>query len=334
MKKKSIKDIAQDLGLSKTTVSFVLNNKGDKMNISKKTQQRVLAYVQEVNYQPNQIAKSLKKGKTNTIGYLVPDISNPFFAKIGRLIEDYFWDKGYHLFIGSTDENKAKEDQMLNMFVNRQVDALVVASCFIQSDTIKSLLSRDFPLVFFDREDPDVIANYILVENKISMKNAIEKTIHAGAKKLGLITLTPDIYSLKNRIEGYKMALKDNKIDLDNNLIRIVSNNDLKKETERELKTLMESGVDTVVFTNNQITVVAIWLMNTYYKDKIHDIKFVSFDNIDLFDYSLPKVISVAQPIDKIAMYSTEIIEEILSSKKSMNKRIELTPRLINRNDA
>ncbi len=331
MKKKSIKDIAQDLGLSKTTVSFVLNNKGDKMNISKKTQQRVLAYVQEVNYQPNQIAKSLKKGKTNTIGYLVPDISNPFFAKIGRLIEDYFWDKGYHLFIGSTDENKAKEDQMLNMFVNRQVDALVVASCFIQSDTIKSLLSRDFPLVFFDREDPDVIANYILVENKISMKNAVEKAIESNSKKLGLITLTPNIYSIKNRIEGYKMALKNKNIDFDNQLIRIVDNNDLKKETERELKTLMESGVDTVVFTNNQITVIAIWLMNTYYKDKVTDIKFVSFDNVDLFDYSLPKVISVAQPIEKIAMYSTQIIEEILSSKKSENKRIELTPRLINR---
>ncbi|WP_372640152.1 LacI family DNA-binding transcriptional regulator [Ancylomarina sp.] len=331
MKKKSIKDIAQDLGLSKTTVSFVLNNKGDEKNISSKTQKRVLDYIREVNYQPNQIAKSLKKGNTNTIGYLVPDISNPFFAKIGRLLEDHFWEKGYHLLIGSTDENKDKEEQVLNMFVNRQVDALIVASCFIQGDSIKSLLENDFPLVFFDREDPDVEANYILVENKISMKNAIEKTIQSGSKKLGLITLTPDVYSLKNRIEGYKMALSDNHIDFDNDLIRIVDNNDLKHGTERELRKLIESGVDTIVFTNNQIAVVAIWLMNTYYKDRINDIKFVSFDNVDLFDYSLPKVISVAQPIEKIAMYSTQIIEEILNSKKSENKRIELSPKLIER---
>jgi LacI family transcriptional regulator len=332
LKKKSIKDIAQDLGLSKTTVSFVLNNKGDEKNISKKTQKRILDYVKEVNYQPNQIAKSLKQGQTNTIGYLVPDISNPFFAKIGRLLEDHFWEKGYHLLIGSTDENIDKEAQLLNMFVNRQVDALIVASCFIQGDSIKSLLAADFPLVFFDREDPDVEANYILVENKISMKNAIEKTIQTGSKKLGLITLTPDVYSLKNRIEGYKMALMDNKIELDNDLIRIVDNNDLKKGTEKELKTLIESGVDTVVFTNNQIAVIAIWLMNTFYKDKVNSIKFVSFDNVDLFDYSLPKVISVAQPIEKIAKYSTEIIEEILSTKKSENRRIELTPKLIERN--
>jgi len=218
------------------------------------------------------------------------------------------------------------------MFVNRQVDALIVASCFIQSDTIKSLLSRDFPLVFFDREDPDVIANYILVENKISMKNAVEKAIDANSKKLGLITLTPDVYSIKNRIEGYKMALENRNIDFNDKLIRIVDNNDLKKETERELKTLIESGVDTVVFTNNQIAVIAIWLMNTYYKDKVNDIKFVSFDNVDLFDYSLPKVISVAQPIEEIATHTTDIIEEILSSEKRITRRIELTPELIERN--
>ena len=331
MKKKSIKDIAQDLGLSKTTVSFVLNNKGDEKNISKKTQKKILDYVSEVGYQPNQIAKSLKKGKTNTIGYLVPDISNPFFAKIGRLLEDHFWEKGYHLLIGSTDENKDKETQVLNMFVNRQVDALIVASCFIQSDAIKSLLSQDFPLVFFDREDPEIEANYILVENKISMKNAVESAIDSKSQKLGLISLTPDVYSLKNRIEGYKMALANNKIDFDKELIRIVDNNNLKKGTEKELKFLIESGVDTVVFTNNQIAVIAIWLMNTYYKDKVNDIKFVSFDNVDLFDYSMPKVISVAQPIEKIAMHTTDIIEEILRSKKSENKRIELTPKLIER---
>ncbi|RZT91860.1 LacI family transcriptional regulator [Ancylomarina subtilis] len=331
MKKKSIKDIAQDLGLSKTTVSFVLNNKGDEKNISKKTQKKILDYVSEVGYQPNQIAKSLKKGKTNTIGYLVPDISNPFFAKIGRLLEDHFWEKGYHLLIGSTDENKDKETQVLNMFVNRQVDALIVASCFIQSDAIKSLLSQDFPLVFFDREDPEIEANYILVENKISMKNAVESAIDSKSQKLGLISLTPDVYSLKNRIEGYKMALTNNKIDFDKELIRIVDNNNLKKGTEKELKFLIESGVDTVVFTNNQIAVIAIWLMNTYYKDKVNDIKFVSFDNVDLFDYSMPKVISVAQPIEKIAMHTTDIIEEILRSKKSENKRIELTPKLIER---
>lgn len=332
MKKKSIKDIAEDLGLSKTTVSFVLNNKGNEKNISQKTQKRVLNYIKEVNYQPNQIAKSLKQGQTNTIGYLVPDISNPFYAKIGRLLEDHFWKKGYHLLIGSTDENIDKEAQLLNMFVNRQVDALIVASCFIPSDTIKSLLSRNFPIVFFDREDPNVTANYILVENKLSMKDAVEKAIDLNSKKLGLISLTPDASPLKDRIEGYKMALANKNIDQDEQSIRIVSIDNLKEETKKELIMLIESGVDTIVFTNNQPSVIAIWVMNTLYKDIINSIKFITFDDLDLFDYSLPKVSSIAQPIEEVAKRTYELIFEMIHSKKIEHQKIELSPKLIERN--
>lgn len=331
MKKKSIKDIAQDLGVSKTTVSFVLNKKGDEKNISKKTQKLILDYIKEVNYQPNQIAKSLKNGTTNTIGYLVPDISNPFFAKIGRIIEDRFWDMGYHLIIGSTDEKKEKEELLLNMFANRQVDGLIIASCFINSDALKSLSKQNFPMVFFDREDPSVLANYILVENKIPMKEAIQQTIDNGAKKIGLLSITPDVYSLKLRIEGYKQALLDNGLEQDENLLRIVNNNQIKESAQKELEYLIERGVDVVVFTNNQIAAIAIWLMNMLYPEKVSEITFVSFDNLDIFDYSMPKVISIAQPIDSIAKQSVDILEEVIRTKESKNIRIELKPKLIER---
>ncbi|WP_321307733.1 LacI family DNA-binding transcriptional regulator [Marinifilum fragile] len=331
MKKKSIKDIAQELGYSKTTVSFVLNNKGDEKNISKKTQEKILAYVREVNYQPNQIAKSLKKGKTNTIGYLVPDISNPFYAKIGRLIEDLLADKGYHLIIGSTDETQEKEDLLLNMFVNRQVDGLILASSFENLGMLNTLTSQRFPMVFFDREHPDFFGNYILVENKKAMKNAVQKVIHQGAEKIGLLSITPNVYSLKLRIDGYREALSDNNIHIDDRLIRIVDNNNLKESTKAQLQYLMEEQVDAVVFTNNQITAQAIWAMNIFHKEKIENVKFVSFDNLDLFDYSKPIVCSVAQPIEKIANYTVDILEEVMNEKERISKRIVLEPKLIER---
>lgn len=331
MKKKSIKDIAQDLGVSKTTVSFVLNKKGDEKNISKKTQKLILDYIKEVNYQPNHIAKSLKNGTTNTIGYLVPDISNPFFAKIGRLIEDLLWEKGYHLLIGSTDENRDKEERLLNMFTNRQVDGLIIASCFIDSDVLKALSKQNFPMVFFDREDPDIFANYILVENKVPMMEAIQKTIDKGAKKIGLLSITPDVYSLKLRIDGYRQALADNGLEQDKDLLRIVDNNHIKESAQIELKHLIEVGVDVVVFTNNQITAIAIWLMNILYPEKVGDITFVSFDNLDIFDYSVPEVISIAQPVERIAKYSVDILEEVIRTKESKNIRVELKPSLIER---
>lgn len=331
MKKKSIKDIAQELGFSKTTVSFVLNNKGDEKNISKKTQEKILDYVREVNYQPNQIAKSLKKGKTNTIGYLVPDISNPFYAKIGRLIEDLLAEKGYHLIIGSTDEKQEKEDSLLNMFVNRQVDGLILASSFENLGMLKTLEAQRFPMVFFDREHPDFCGNYILVENKKSMQSAVQKVIDKEAKKIGLLSITPDVYSLKLRIDGYRKALEDNAIELDENLIRIVDTNNLKESSQKQLEYLIEENVDAIAFTNNQITAHAIWLMNVHYKEKLNRMKFVSFDNLDLFDYSLPVVTSVAQPIDKIAQHSVNILIEFMQSSDRTIKRIELKPKLIER---
>ncbi len=331
MKKKSIKDIAQDLGFSKTTVSFVLNNKGDEKNISKKTQEKILAYVHEVNYQPNQIAKSLKNGTTNTIGYLVPDISNPFYAKIGRLIEDLLAAKGYHLIIGSTDEKQEKEDSLLNMFVNRQVDGLILASCFENLGMLKTLAAQRFPMVFFDRESPDFNGNYILVENKNAMRSAVDKVINKGAKRIGLLSITPNVYSLKLRIDGYKQALIENNIDVDEDLIRVVEIDDLKESSKTQLTFLMEQGVDAIAFTNNQITAHAIWLMNTAFREDLDRMNFVSFDNLDLFDYSLPIVTSVAQPIKEIAQYSVDILEEVMKSNKEESKRIELKPRLIER---
>lgn len=331
MKKKSIKDIAQDLGFSKTTVSFVLNNKGDEKNISKKTQEKILAYVHEVNYQPNQIAKSLKNGTTNTIGYLVPDISNPFYAKIGRLIEDLLAAKGYHLIIGSTDEKQEKEDSLLNMFVNRQVDGLILASCFENLGMLKTLAAQRFPMVFFDRESPDFNGNYILVENKNAMRSAVDKVIDKGAKRIGLLSITPNVYSLKLRIDGYKQALIENNIDVDEDLIRVVEIDDLKESSKTQLTFLMEQGVDAIAFTNNQITAHAIWLMNTAFREDLDRMNFVSFDNLDLFDYSLPIVTSVAQPIKEIAQYSVDILEEVMKSNKEESKRIELKPRLIER---
>jgi LacI family transcriptional regulator len=331
LKKKSIKDIAQELGFSKTTVSFVLNNKGDEKNISKKTQEKILAYVRKVNYQPNQIAKSLKEGTTNTIGYLVPDISNPFYARIGRLIEDLLSDKGYYLIIGSTDEKQGKEKSLLNMFINRQVDGLILASTFDNLDMLKELSNRGLPMVFFDREHPDFMGNYILVENKSAMKQAVSNAINKGAKKIGLLSITPNIYSLKLRIDGYKEALKENDITIDKNLIRIVDINRIKESTKEQLQFLMDKDVDAVVFTNNQITALALWIMNINHSDKIKDVKFVSFDNLDLFDYSNPRVTSVAQPIDEIAKYAVDILDKVMQSGKTNIKRIVLKPKLIER---
>lgn len=166
MKNKSLKDIANELGLSKTTVSFVLNNKGDEMSISKKTQTKIKAYVQKVDYQINHVAKSLKNGRTNTIAFIVPDISDPFYARLSRKIEDLFLTNDFQLQIGSTDENLEKLELQIKKSLNQQVDGLILASSSIHNETIKTLISKQVPLIILSKEASIIKVKHVSSDKK------------------------------------------------------------------------------------------------------------------------------------------------------------------------
>ena len=116
MKKTSLADIAKSLNVSKALVSIVLNGKGDAHGINEDTQKRVLAKAKELNYKPNAIARGLRTGKSNTLGLIVADISNAFYAKICRAIEEKAWKKGYHLMISSSEENPERESELIRVF--------------------------------------------------------------------------------------------------------------------------------------------------------------------------------------------------------------------------
>ena len=124
----SISDIAASLGVSKTLVSLVINNKGNSHGISAETQKKVLAKVKELNYRPNVLAQGFRTGKTNTIGLIVSDISNQFYSRIARKVEGYAWERGYSVVICSTDECEDKERQQISMLQDRKVDGLIISS--------------------------------------------------------------------------------------------------------------------------------------------------------------------------------------------------------------
>lgn len=327
----NISQIAQQLGVSKTTVSFVLNGKGDKHNISKETQKRILDLVKELNYIPNFSARNLKKGRSKTIAYLVPDIANPFFAKLGRKIESLLISKGYHLIFSSTDEDDKKEESLIYSFLSRQVDGIILASANLNSPIITNLIDRKLPLVFFDREDENIRSNFITVENKHSMKNAVKKLLTSTQGKVGLLSITPDVYSLKNRIEGFRLAFTESNLEVDENLIRTVDYKNIRESTIEELSYLLKQGVDSLVFTNNLLATEGIWVINKIFPERIHELKMISFDNIDLFDYAYPRVTSLAQPHD---LMSEQIVTVLLENIKDINipkKRIKLDPVIITR---
>jgi len=128
LKKIFLKDIAEELNLSKTAVSLVLNNRGDENKISKETQKRILDFAKKNNYRPNQMARGLSLGKSETIGLIVPNISDIFYARIAHYIELKAKEFGYNVVFSSSNENATIEKELIYSMLNRQVDGLIIAS--------------------------------------------------------------------------------------------------------------------------------------------------------------------------------------------------------------
>ncbi|HRE98137.1 MAG TPA: LacI family DNA-binding transcriptional regulator, partial [Flavobacteriales bacterium] len=185
MKKITLEDIAKSLGVSKTLVSLILNNKAKEHGISPDTVDRVLKKVKEMNYMPNQAARGLRTGKTNLIGLIVADISNPFYARISRAIEDLAWKKDYHLMVCSSDEDPEKEAQLVRILREKmQVEGLIISPTTDNVEVFRDLKKIEFPFVLIDRNYPKFSCNSVVVDNIRSSQSAVKHLIDSGAKRV------------------------------------------------------------------------------------------------------------------------------------------------------
>src|SRR5690554_1774744 len=165
-KKLSIQDLARELGVSTTTVSFVLNGKAKEKRLSAALTKRVLDYAEKVGYRPNELAKSLRTGKTKIIGLVIEDISNPFFANIARYIEAKAYSRGYRIIYCSTENDAQRTAEFIQLFRDRYVDGYLITPPVNIADTLASLVQEGLPVVQFDRFIPEVETDSVVVDNR------------------------------------------------------------------------------------------------------------------------------------------------------------------------
>ena len=214
-KKTSLSDIAKSLGVSKTLVSLVINNKGDEHGISAETQKRVLDKIKELNYRPNVLARGFRTGRTNTIGLIVSDISNRFYSRIARRVEDYAWIHGYSVVICSTDENEEKEIQQIRLLRDRKVDGLIISSSQKDCEIFNKLVDAEMPHVLIDRTFDGMKSVNVSVDNFGGARMAARHLITQGIKKIALVTITPEhISTISDRKKGFLSALNEAKITI------------------------------------------------------------------------------------------------------------------------
>ena len=207
--KVSLKDLAEHLGVSKTTVSGVLSNQGDSKGISHDTQKRIRDLAAELNYQPNYLARSLNKGTTGTIGLIVPSISDAFYSGIAREIAMEAEHFGYTVMMSSSESDVRREEKMIRMFKMKQVDGIILAPTKISKIEIEKLMEESYPFVLFDRYFSELDTNYVIIKNEQTSYELVRHLVDKGCRKIALISTNPHLTIMSQRAEGYMKALQD-----------------------------------------------------------------------------------------------------------------------------
>ncbi|MBK0380834.1 LacI family DNA-binding transcriptional regulator [Mucilaginibacter segetis] len=300
MKKLSIVDIANHLNVSKTTVSFILNGRAQEKRIGKELVERVQKFVDEVGYKPNSLAKSLRTGKSNIIGLMVEDISNPFFASIARLIEDRAYKNGYKIIYCSTDNDTLKTQELINMFRDRHVDGYIIAPPEGIEGDIDELLKDGMPVVLFDRHLPNVLTDYVEIDNLYSTYNAARHLIQQGYKNIGFVTFSSSQTQMTARMKGYKDALKESGLKP---IIQEIVFNQNEEFIIKPITTFLKKHkeLDAVIFGTNHVGTCGLKVINSMGIKVPEDLAVVSFDDYDVFQLFSPSVTAIAQPIEEIA---------------------------------
>ncbi|MGI4832178.1 MAG: LacI family DNA-binding transcriptional regulator [Janthinobacterium lividum] len=301
MKKKIlIHDIAQHLDVSIATVSLVLNGKAKEKRISDELAQRVLAYVDEVGYKPNQLAKSLRTGKTHVIGLMVEDIANPFFATVAALIEKKALARGYRIIYCSTNNSTAKTLDLLTMFEERHVDGYILALPNGVESEVGALVRRGKPLVLFDRLLPGVLTNAVVVDGATGMYQAAQHLLAQGFRRVALVITQLGQTQMAARRQGYAQALREHRLP---ELVHEIAYPQEPEPLVQELQAFFAAhpACDAVLFATNYLGVYGLEALRNLGRRIPEQLAVVSFDDNDLFRLYSPPITVVAQPMEAMA---------------------------------
>jgi len=330
-KKTTITEIAKIAGVSKTTVSRVLSGGS---NVSKKTKDKVLKVIEQNNYKPSIIAQSLRTNKTKTIGLVIADIENPFYARVAKGVIDTAEIKNYNVILCNSNNDINSEEKEIDTLINRGVDGLLLTTVALKTRTIKNLLDKQFPFMLIDCKLDYPGINYVVNDDYYGAKLATEYLINLGHKNIFFLG-NKKLLSLRERLKGFKDALKLNKYSENTSTFdELVDINNIHT-LEKIIKYIINhKNKITAIFAGNDYWAIkTIKIINDYGLNVPEDISVIGYDNIEISAIIKPPLTTIRQPKYLLGKLATEQLFEIIEngSKKEI-KRIVLKPDLIIRN--
>ena len=324
----TMREVAENAGVSIATVSHVIN--GTRF-VSPEVRKRVKNVMQELGYRPNSLARSLRIGETKTIGMIVPDVSNQFFADISRQIENISFQQDYSVILCNTDNNIEKQLSYISTLLTKQVDGVVFISAGESPEHLEQLSFSQVPVVVVDRDAALAYADVVLLDNKDAGYKAARHLAELGHQQIACISGPNDLAPSMLRVEGFKKALADAGLPCKKEYM--VMGDFLFSGGEKSMNTLLnQNPIPSAVFAlNDMMAIGAITAIRKAGLRVPEDISVVGFDDIEMASAVSPTLTTISQPIKQMAQIAAELLIKKIKSKtlQNENQRYLLEAKLV-----
>ncbi|HLE51170.1 MAG TPA: LacI family DNA-binding transcriptional regulator [Anaerolineales bacterium] len=322
----TIREVAKRAGVSYATVSHVIN---DTRFVSQNTRDRVLAAMSELKYRPNALARSLRRGETNTIGLILPDSSNPFFAEIGRSIEDAAFKLSYKVILCNTERDTHREQLYVDVLSKHQVDGIIFVATGDQVDSLDFLLSQEMPVVLVDRDLPKSGVDAVLTDNQQGGYLATRHLIELGHRRIACIMGPSNINTSAERVNGYRRALEEEDMLYDESLL-FLGDYHPDSGLVATCTLLNLDSPPTAIFALNDLMAVGALRAAAKSGHRVpEDLAIIGYDDIELARFMNPPLTTIAQPKTEIGFQAVNLLANRIADKNCPARRLTLSPELI-----
>jgi LacI family transcriptional regulator len=309
-------------------VSHVINR---TRHVDPTTAERVKTAIAELRYSPNSLARGLRRGVTKTIGLLVPDNANPFFAGVARHIEDAGFESGYTVILCNSADDAAREERYLSVLLSKQVDGLIFVASSDHTPVAARIVKVALPTVLLDRAIPSIEIDSVIVDNAHGGYLAGKHLLDLGHRQIGVITGPPDSSSSPARIAGFERALAEVGMKLAPE--RLAASDFHFVAGSEAMEQLMDRAPQiTAVFACNDL--MAMGALATLRRRGLSapaDVSVVGFDDIPYAAAASPPLTTVAQPVEEIGRTAVRLLIERIQSPGATLRRVVLAPTLVER---
>ncbi|MBK8143222.1 MAG: LacI family DNA-binding transcriptional regulator [Chitinophagaceae bacterium] len=324
--------MAKTLGVSVTTISRVLNGLGEQFRISKKTIELVTTTADKLNYRPNNIAKGLRLKKSSTIGLILPDITNTWFAQLALGIEKEARKHHYNIFLCNSNDDIKVEKKSIALLQSWMVDGIIIAPIGLESEHLQKASKNGTPLVLIDRFFEGVNLPYISSNDFEGSLEATQYLINYGHKKIacfqGIVGTSPN----NQRVNGYKQALKKNKIPFDPSLVmgEDFGFNNGYTCAKKLIKHLAKSKITAIISMGNQITLGILKALKEEGVQIPNDLSIISFDEQEYSDLLYTPLTTVSHMNENIGDVALKMLfNQFGKSTRIKPKNVVLNSKLI-----